>query len=86
MTRIEIAVRKLLDANLAIREAGVSIGSSPWFYGNQEPGVDTVIREWADDHADKVRVVPHAVDGFAVEHRRTFEHVVVWYPTFGGSK
>lgn len=81
MTRVETAVRKLLDGSLAIRESGVD-WCSTWFYGDREPGVDSIIRAWADDHADKVRVVSHA-DGFAVEHRGTLELLVTWYPTFG---
>lgn len=76
----EHPIARLLSARLAMIEAGIEGNGGTWFYADKTPGAEQIIRQWAADHADVVRVEQREI-GLVVNHRKTFDGIATVYPT-----
>lgn len=73
-------IYQLLSAVLACAEANLDY-ATPWFYGDRTPVAESVIRQWAADHADRV-LVSERRWGLVVDCRKLSASIVNWYPSY----
>jgi hypothetical protein len=83
MALTEHPIYRLLSARLAIVEAGIEGGGGTWFYGDVTPEAESILREWAADHADAVRVEDRKI-GLVVDHRNSYHGIATVYPSAAG--